>query len=383
MSLRVLHVIPSFWPATRYGGPIEGVLRLCQRLLGLGVTVEVVTTDADGAGDLAVPHAEKTLAEGVPVRYFPRRPRTRFAVSAPLALHLAREIPRWDLVHVTALFSFSSAATMALARRAGVPAVLSPQGTLMPWAIGSKRWKKAPYFELVERKNVLSAAGVHATSDEEAREILHHVPGARTFVVPNGVDVPDVLPDVPREKARIVFLGRIHPVKGFDVLVPALARVAAILPEVETLVAGPDEDGEQARVEALLARVTPRPRVRFLGPVYGKEKQELLASATVLVLPSHGENFGIVVAEALAAGTPVVVSKACPWKILEERGAGAWVENTPERIAEALLLILEDPARARRMGEAGRAVAAGYGWDAIAKQMLTQYEALALRRRRP
>ena len=382
MSLRVLHVIPSFWPATRYGGPIEGVLRLCQRLLDLGVTVEVVTTDADGAGDLHVPIAERTLAEGVPVRYFPRRPRTRFAVSAPLALHLAREIREWDLVHVTALFSFSSAAAMALARRARVPAVLSPQGTLMPWALGSKRWKKAPYFELVERKNVLSAAGVHATSEEEEREILRNVPGARTFVVPNGVDLPEELPDVPRERARIVFLGRIHPVKGFDVLVPALARVAARRPDVETLIAGPDEDGEQGRVEALLARVTPRPRVKFLGPVYGKDKQELLASATVLVLPSHGESFGIVVAEALAAGTPVVVSKACPWRILEERGAGAWVENTPERVAEALLAILDDPAAARRMGEAGRVVARGFGWDAIAKRMIGHYEAIVARERR-
>ncbi len=374
MSLRVLHVIPSFWPATRYGGPIEGVLRLCQHLLRLGVTLEVVTTDADGPGDLRVPIAEKTLAEGVPVRYFPRRPRTRFAFSAPLARHLAREIPQWDLVHVTALFSFSSAAAMALARHARVPYVVSPQGTLMPWALGSKRWKKAPYFDLVERKNVLAAAGVHATSDDERAEIQRNVPGARGFVVPNGVDLPASLPDVPRERARIVFLGRIHPVKGFDVLVPALARVAAVMPDVETLVAGPDEDGERARVEALLARVSPRPRVRFLGPVYGNDKLSLLASATVLVLPSYSESFGIVVAEALAAGTPVVVSRACPWKIVEERGAGAWVENKPERVAEALIAILEDPARARRMGEAGRAVAAGFGWDNVAKQMLGHYE---------
>lgn len=377
--MRVLHVMPSFWPATRYGGPIESVLRLCQALRAAGVTLEVVTTDADGPGDLDVPRGRLTDAQGVPVRYFARRPRTRYAFSAPLLGHLATDLGRWDIVHVTALFSFSSAAAMRLAHRAGVPYVLSPRGTLRPWAFGQKSWKKMPYWWLVERAHVARAAGVHTTSDDERDEVARLVPGSRPFTVPNGVDLPAAPPSVPREGRRVVFLGRIHPVKGFDVLVPALSRLAAEMPDVETLIAGPDEDGEWARVEAAIASSSPRPRVRYVGAVRGSEKLDLLASARALVLPSHSENFGMVVAEALACGTPVVVSRNCPWRVVEERGAGFWVENTPAQVAEALRALLADPAKAEAMGQRGRAIAAGLGWDAIARQMIAHYEeALAL-----
>lgn len=379
--MRVLHVMPSFWPATRYGGPIESVLRLCQSLQKAGVELSVVTTNADGDGDLDVPTDRLVHAQDVPVRYFRRYPRTRFAFSAELAAHLATEIPKWDLVHVTALFSFSSAVAMALSRRASVPYVVSPRGTLMPWAIGSKRWKKEPYFRLVERPNLRGAAGVHATSDEEKGAVLRAVPDARPFVVPNGVDLPEAPPDVQRDGQKIVFLGRIHPVKGFDVLIPALARVAAVMPDVETIVAGPDEDGEKARVEARIQATSPRPRVKFVGAIRGQEKLDLLASAAVLVLPSHGENFGMAVAEALACGTPVVVSRNCPWKIVEERGAGYWVENTPERVGEALLGVLKDTERAQHMGEAARGVANEFGWKSVAKRMIEGYER-ALEQRR-
>jgi len=379
MGLRVLHVMPSFWPATRYGGPIKSVLRLCQALQHEGVELEVVTTDADGPGDLDVPLSSRTDARGVPIRYFPRRPRTRYTFSAPLAGFLAKEIRRWDLIHVAALFSFSSAAAMALCRLERVPYVVSPHGSLLPWAFGSKRWKKMPYFELVERANVAHADGVQATSDAEEAEIQRIVPSARTFVVPNGVDIPDTIPALSRDEKKIVFLGRIHAVKGFDVLIPALSRVAAVMPEAETIVAGPDEEGEWARVAAMIDRASPKPRVRWIGEVQGQEKLALLASSAALVLPSHGENFGMVVAEALACGTPVVVSKNCPWRIVEERGAGAWVDNTPEQIAEALLALLRDPARARRMGEVGPSIAARFRWSTVAQQMIAHYEGSILR----
>jgi glycosyltransferase involved in cell wall biosynthesis len=171
----------------------------------------------------------------------------------------------------------------------------------------------------------------------------------------------------------VVFLGRIHKKKGFDVLVPALARVAEAMPDVETVVAGPDDEGEWPRVEKLLARVTPRPRVRYIGPVAAIEKWRLLAASAVFVLPSHAENFGVAVVEALACGTPVVVSQNCPWRSVEERGAGFWVENTPERVASALLAILQDPALACRMGAAGIELSRAYSWPTVGAAMATKY----------
>lgn len=383
MTLRVLHVMPSFYPATRYGGPIESVLRLCQSLMEEGIVVSVVTTNADGEGDLDVPTDRPSSARGVPVRYFRRFPRTRYAFSAELGLHLFREIPAWDLLHITALFSYSSELGMALAARAEKPYVVSPRGTLMPWALGSKRWKKAPYFHLIEKPLLHAAAGVHATSEEERDAILRQAPSSRAFVVPNGVDLPQASPGVERDPNKIVFLGRIHPVKGFDVLIPALRLVKAMSPAAKMVIAGPDEEGYWARVEEEIRSTEGLPQIRYLGPVRGQEKVDLLASAAVLVLPSHGENFGMAVAEALACTTPVVVSKHCPWKVVEQRGAGFWVENTKEELANALSALLRDPARARKMGEAGGAIARELGWKNVAKQMIAAYEeAISLKRRR-
>jgi len=372
--VRVLHVMPSFWPATRYGGPIESVLRLCQSLVAAGIDLEVVTTDADGPNDLPIELAKPLEQRGVRVRYFSRFPRTRYTISMPLAAHLRRAIKHVDIVHVTALFSFSSEIAEIMASLAGVPYITSPQGTLLPWAFHSKSWKKWPYFHFIAKPCLERAALIHATSDAEADAIKRLAPKTQTFVVPNGVDLPERLPAVPRRRDRIVFLGRIHPVKGFDVLIPALSQIATLMPDVETVIAGPDEEGEWARVAARIERASPRPRVRYLGPVYGQEKLELLTSATVLVLPSHSENFGIVVAEALACGTPVVVSKNCPWKIVEERGAGAWVENTPEQITRALLAILRDEPLARRMSEHGPVIASSFAWEHVARQMIAHYE---------
>lgn len=382
MPLRVLFVMPSFWPATRYGGPIESVLRLCQSLLEAGTTVSVVTTNADGEGDLDRPTDRAVFAEGVEVRYFRRFPRNRFGFSAELTRYLKDELNHWDLVHSVALFSYASDAAMVLSRRAGVPYVVSPQGTLMPWAFGSKAWKKVPYFELVERQNLKMASCVHVTSEEERSSVLRLVPESKVCIVPNGVELPRVFPDVKRESNRIVFLGRIHPVKGLDVLIPALSIVGVAFPGAEMLIAGPDEDGEWARISSLIAKTPHLPRIQYLGPVFGEKKLELLASASALVLPSHGENFGMVVAEALACKTPVVVSRNCPWRILDDRKAGFWVENTPERIADALIALLRDPERARVMGEIGPSIAAELGWKKVTQSMIACYENVVSTRRR-
>jgi glycosyltransferase involved in cell wall biosynthesis len=166
------------------------------------------------------------------------------------------------------------------------------------------------------------------------------------------------------------------------VLIPALSSIAARLPEVETVVAGPDDDGEWRRIDAALRRASPRPRVRYVGPVHGAEKDALLASASVLVLPSHSENFGQVVVEALACETPVVASRNTPWQRLETEGAGRWVENTPSSIASALLSVLLDPERAQMMGVAGRRLAAEFSWPEVGRAMMARYDTVAGRRGR-
>lgn len=380
--MRVLHVTPSFMPAVRYGGPIVTVLRLCQELQRAGVELSIATTNADGSGVLPVPTDRSVDVGGLSVRYFNRHGRLDYAFAPGLAEYVWRAARNYDLVHITSVFSFPALIAGIAARRSGVPYVVSPHGALQAWSLRQKRWKKAPYWWFLERPHLMKAAGIHACAGLEEEEIRLALPSARIFVVPNGSDAIDV-PRVERRPRRVVFLGRIHQKKGFDVLVPALARVARYLPDVETVVAGPNEGGEWERVQALIDEANPRPRVTYLGSVNGAARFDLLASAAVFVLPSHSENFGMAVVEALACGTPVVVSQNCPWECVEQERAGYWVKNTAESVAEGLLAILNDPEGAVRMGVAAQRIAARFQWPAVARQMIAAYEGILREGTRP
>jgi glycosyltransferase involved in cell wall biosynthesis len=371
--MRTLHVIPYFAPAWRYGGPIQSVLRLCQALQRAGVELDVATINSDGSGDLDVPVNSQEMFEGVPVHYFRRWPRLSYGFSAPLARFLLDATRTFDLVHITSTFTFPSLAAGFAARRAKVPYIVSPRGSLQRWSLRHKSWKKRPYWFALERAHLEGAAAIHATADMERDAVLQVLPRARVFVVPNGMEPISDLGATNRLENRIVFLGRLHKKKGFDVLVPALARVAREMPEVETVVAGPDEDGEWARVERLVEASVPRPKLRYVGPVNGTDRFRLLAESTVFVLPSHSENFGMTVVEAMACGTPVVVSRNCPWEVIEREGAGLWVENTPDAVATALLRVLRNPSTAAGMGEAGRSIAAKFGWSSVGQSMAAEY----------
>lgn len=372
-DMRVLHVVPSFMPAVRYGGPIVSVLRLCMELSRAGVSVHVATTNMDGPGDLPIDTEKWVDVEGVPVRYFRRWPRIGYAPSLDLTRFLLSKTREFSLVHITSTFSYPAITAGAAARRAGRPYVVSPRGSLQMWSLRQKRWKKMPYWWALERRNLMQAAAIHATAGIEAEEVRLALPRVKVFTVPNGMEAIEP-PSVARVPRRIVFLGRLHRKKGFDILVPALRLIANALPGVETIVAGPDDTGEWSRVERMVGAASPHPNIRWIGPVTGEEKWRLLASARAFVLPSHSENFGMSVVEALACGTPVVVSRNCPWRQVESEGAGFWVENTPERVAEALLRILRTPEADDRMGNAARRLARQYQWRTVGERMAEEYE---------
>ncbi len=371
--VRVLQLNPTFYPSTRDGGPSESLLLLARGLLAANVELEIVTTNGDGPTNSHVPLGASTFYKGVPVRYFNRFPKLGYAPSQSLLRHLKRVARDVDLVHVHALFNFPSTAGAALLRSMGVPYVTSPRGMCEPWALGHRSWKKWPYWRAIERGNVAGARAVHATSDEEASQLRLLFPTQDVFVVPNPVELPSEPLDVARAANRIVFLGRLHPVKGLEVLVAAMSLLTKRHPDVELVLAGPDHHGELARVEARLASLAPRPNVRWIGEVHGDAKSRFLASATALALTSHSESFGRTVVEALAHGTPVVVSRACPWASVAQHGAGFWVDNEPEAVADALARILEAPSGGHTMRLAARTLANDYDVDRIGRAMLDEY----------
>lgn len=370
--MRVLQVVPSFWPATRYGGPIVSVRQLCRSVQSLGVDVDVATTDIDGDASLDVPTDRWMELDGFRIRYFPRIGRNSYCLSPDMWRFLREQAQRYDLLHITGTFSFPSLAGGRAARRARTPYVVSPRGTLQACALRQKRWKKLPYWYAIERSQLAGAALLHATAEQEAEAVRTIFPHQRIAVVPNSID-PVVVPEVERRTRQVVFLGRIHPIKGLDILVDALTLVAECWPDLETIVAGPDDTGEWARVRARLERASPRPRVRYVGAIHGAAKYRLLAESTVLVLPSRSENFGLVVAEALACGTPVIVSRNAPWRCIEEEGAGYWVENRAEEIARSLGALLADVRLRERMGSAGRRIAERFTTSAVGGAMVRHY----------
>ncbi|MBM4373488.1 MAG: glycosyltransferase [Deltaproteobacteria bacterium] len=374
--MRVLHLNPTFYPSTRDGGPSESLLLLVRGLREAGVDAEIVTTNGDGPKNSAVPLGRRVEHAGVPVTYFERFPRAGFAPSASLVRHVAAVARGFDLVHVHALFSFPSTAGAATCRALAVPYVLSPRGMCEPWALGHRAWKKAPYFRAFERGNLLAARALHATSGSEAANLRALLRGPEVFVVPNAIELPAAALDVERIPGRVVFLGRLHPVKGLDVLVRAMSLVTARRPDAELIVAGPDHHGEGARIACIVATLTPRPRVRVVGEVHGADKACLLASASALALTSKSESFARVVVEALAHGTPAVVSRACPWPELEARGAGRWVEGQPATIANALVDVLDEATRPSARSEAARALAREYDVAAVGATMATRYREL-------
>jgi glycosyltransferase involved in cell wall biosynthesis len=376
----VLHVSPYFAPAFRYGGPPRAILGLCKALQAEGVEVQVFTTDA-GVEAAREPSPDGSgRFEGVPVTYFPlTAPRRHFA-SARLRAGLARETRGFDLVHVHGLWNLASWAGARAARRAGVPYLVSPRGMLDSGSLARRRWLKQAAWWAVERRNLERAAFLHATSELEDRGLEALCPSAPRFVVANGVERPPDEPGAPALRERLgipaaapvlAFVGRLHPQKRLDIVQATFERVRRAAPDARLLLAGPLDGLSRAELDAILAASE---GTRWLGELAEPEKWRLLGEARLLLLCSDSESFGMSVAEALAAGTPAVVSRTCPWPELEAHRCGFWVEQTPDALAAAALRLLADPAGARAMGARGRElVRLRHSWPAIGRRMAALY----------
>jgi glycosyltransferase involved in cell wall biosynthesis len=381
-------VTPYFAPAFAYGGPPRSILGLCRGLAGAGVEVQVFTTTANGASSLPASPAGGDRCAGIAVRYFPRAfPRRLFGASG-LAPALASEIGRHDLVHLHGLWHLPGWIAARHARRKLIPYVISPRGMLDAGSLAHHARRKRIATWALERRHLAGAALLHAASQAEAGTLAGRVPGVPVIMLPNGVDAPED-PRPARGSFRlraglatsaplIVFLGRLHPIKRLDVLAAAFAAVRASHGAAQLAIAGPDEDGYRRRVEPLFASLGES--VHWMGEVGEADKWALLADADALVLCSDSESFGLSVLEAMAAAVPVVVTRTVPWPEVETAGCGFWVPHDARAIGAALARLLDDPVRARAMGEKGRALAqARYSWDAIGRGMARRYQEIVAR----
>ena len=381
--LHLLHIIPSYWPALRYGGPSRSVHGLAKALVAQGHRVRVLTTDIDGPGRLDVPTDRWVELDGVEVRYCPVGVPRRITRAPAMAVVLFECLYEVDLVHLHGGYQWSTWFGSRACRNVGRPYVLSPRGLFVRELIRQKSaLAKRLWLALVDRRVLAGAAVIHLTSEVEAAELralgLDLAPLA---IVPNGLDLPDSLPDpaeveaawagIPRGR-RLLYLGRINWKKGLD----RLLRAMALLPQAVLVAAGNDEEGLRPRLEALAHELGVADRVRFPGPVEGSGKWALLGGADLFVLPSLNENWGIAATEALAAGTPVVTTAGVgAAAFIRERGLGAVTDGTPVALARAIeAWLCRTPEERAAVGERARcAVAEELSWRAVAQRMLDVY----------
>jgi glycosyltransferase involved in cell wall biosynthesis len=369
--VRLLHVVPTYLPATRYGGPIYAVHGLCRALAHRGHRVDVFTTNVDGDGESPVALDTPVDLDGVSVRYFPSAFR-RLYYSPRMRAALDREIANYDVVHLHSVFLWPTYAAARAAERLRVPYVISPRGMLVPELIARKSaFAKRLWMRAFERRTFARAAGVHFTARTEWDDAVRTaMPLPAPFIVPNGIDLPAAsamsrLPDT------LLALGRINWKKGLDRLLDAVQAV----PDVKVVIAGNDEENLTPQLRAQAERNGIAGRVEFRGPVAGAEKETLFATATALVLPSLSENFGNVVLEAMAAAMPVIVTREVGLAAdVEQAEAGIVIDGAPASLAGAIQRLLHDPELRAQMGRRGRElVSARFTWDRVAREMEEQY----------
>lgn len=376
-TLRILHVIPHYYPAVRYGGPIRSVHGLAAASVALGHDVHVYTTNVDGRSVSDVAVCVPVDRDGVKVWYFPIGLGRKLYRSAELARALRATVASFDIVHIHYVWTWPTVIAAAAARRAGVPYVLCPRGMLVADLIRRRNGlAKRIWLRLFDRRTVAGAAAVHVTAESEAADVAAlGLNPRRVAVIPNGIDLPQdaFLPDgdampaaVPAGDRPVLFLGRINWKKGLDRLIPAMAKV----PGVRLVIAGYDENGYRSHVAKLAAEAGIAERTEFPGPVEGAEKWSLIRNAACLVLPSYHENFGMAVIEAMAVGCPVVVTEEVGLAAtVRHAGCGLVVSGDADELASAVAHILRDEAARSAMSAAGPVVVRErFSWEGIAHQ---------------
>jgi glycosyltransferase involved in cell wall biosynthesis len=381
--LKVLHVVPALGPA--YGGPSTVVPELAHALARHGIKVDIATTDANGRECLNVPKGIAVTKDGVDTYYFRRHWPRSYTCSFPLASWLRRRADDYDLIHVSAVFSFPS---LAATRWTGRPVIVWPHGMLDSWALRQKAWKKQLYLRILERPALRRARALHALTHSEARQLGTLKLVTPRFVVPNGVDSNMYRALPPRDtlsrrypqlrgRSVVLFLGRLDPKKGLDLLVPAFARIVSqghLTPTPFLVIAGPDLIGYRRSLELLVNRAGIDDHVLFTGMLSGLEKLAALAAADVFALPSRSEGLPVALLEALASGCPVIATDACNVSEIHEAGVGLRTGANVSDLEAALRTLLGDLGLAKEMGERGREyVQERFSWSKIAGDMVRIY----------
>ena len=367
--LRIVESVPGI--SEEASGPSYSVVRLCQALIAEGEEVTLAALDLGPLGE--APAFIRTFPVGSGPRRLGRSP------AMLRWLTRANRSGEVDVLHNHGMWQMAAVYPGWVARSGKLKLVTSPRGAFSAFAMREGSSLKRLFWPLLQKPSVKRSVCFHATADAEYRDIRALGFRQPVAVIPNGIDIPATVPANASSRRTLLYLGRIHRIKGLDRLLRGWRRVQAEFPEWDLSIAGDDLGyyGSSGYLNELKMQASSLmvERVRFIGNVSGEQKARVIADCEVLILPSYSENFGVAVAEALAAARPAIVSQGAPWGGLVLNKAGWWPANEDDALVDALRsamrLSREDLAR---MGGQGRAwMQAEFSWPRIGAMMSRTY----------
>jgi len=389
--MNVVHVIPGAGPSSFGVGPVA--LNLVSEQNAAGCPAELWSLDSEADRQWSI------ASSGLPSHSF-----RRFTASSPGVLKWSREMEctanqeaaQISVVHQHAIWTGLSRVTSMLRERHGIPAVVTPHGALEGWALLKSRLKKKIALALYEKNNLHQASCLQACSEQEKEGFREYGLTNPIAVIPNGVSSAWLQStgnaeafrqrfNIPSDKRIMFFLSRVTPVKGLLMLLEALQTIRNLMDDWILVIAGSDEAGHQKELQEVIRHLCLEKHICFTGLLLGQEKRDAFAAADFFVLPTKRENYGLVVAEALGVGVPVLTTKGAPWETLVTAKCGWWADVDTDAIAEALKCAMScAPNELQCMGQRGKElVATRYTWDQSARLTIELYEWLLQRREIP
>jgi len=323
--MKILHIVPSYKPAYIYGGPIESVSKLCEGLAAAGHQVDVFTTTANGTTELDVTPGKVINVDGVNVTYFKRITKDPTHVSTDLWLHLWKNVKNYDIVNIQSWWNVLVVIAACIVHLKGVKLVITPRGMLSPYIFTTGAAKMKKIIHATMGKWALSKSYLHATAQVEFDEFREVIADCKGFIAPNNVTMPDT-PIIKHhnEVFEVIFMSRVHPKKGIEILLNALAKVTF---PVRLRIAGSGETDYTEKLQILTVELGIADKIEWMGWVSREDKFKALMDADLFALVSYNENFANVVIESLHMGTAVLVSEEVGLSGFVKESKTGWVTS--------------------------------------------------------
>jgi len=394
--MKILCVVPSYYPAFQFGGPIASVHNLNKSFIQKGIDITVYTTNV-GLEDKVIANKE-VLIDDVKVTYFSffkffefLGP-TGWQFSISLSKALKKNLPNFDLVYISAVWNYPTAVASYYCRKYNKPYIIAPRGIFYPYTFNKKAWKKWPYYKLITKRDLEGAAAIHYTSIDEFKKghSFLGIKNNKTFIIPNGLDLSEfdnlpakkVLRDkypILKDKKVVLFLGRLDWKKGLDVLAKAYGNIIKQRNDVYLLIVGDGPDSFKNKVKQWFKNegVFGEEKINFTGMLTGKDKLEALSGSDIFVLPSYSENFGMAIVEAMACGLPVITTNTVGVhnEITETNGGLIIPSGDALRLSEAIIKIINNKELAKEISDNGRELTRErFDFNKVADKMIKKFK---------